>query len=198
MPGISRSQSAGADEEEAAFQAQAEDVNSAIISDTEKLKKTNAAYWKRPQIIAIVDWLSEPLNYEGYSTRPGGLTMAQVQTEIADYLNASLGLNLTYKAINSSIQYMRSKYQEAKRLMLATGSGHTGRQSLREQILEHCPQFEALDKVFRTSLVHNAPAPHQTSTPYTVPDDPSDLEDGDNNGISGKHRHLFLFTKASW
>ncbi|GJJ74604.1 hypothetical protein EMPS_06962 [Entomortierella parvispora] len=168
------------------------DTEDALIqSEAAEQKKPSALYWKKPPVVAIVEWLSEPENYVTYTQRPGGQTMAQIQTEIANYVNERLGTKHTAKSINSILQYMRGKYQEAKRLMKKTGSGHTGRQSLREQILEHCPRFEELDKVFRGSLVHNAPAPHQSTTPYVPPEDdnnPSDLESGGDGSKRSKRR----------
>ncbi|GJJ76143.1 hypothetical protein EMPS_08502 [Entomortierella parvispora] len=155
--------------------------------DPDKQRKASAAYWKRAQTIALVNWLSDPVNCERYRSRPSGQTLIQVQAEIADHLNGLLKTKLNSKSISSSIQYMRSKYQEAKRFIDGTGgSGSTDPQLLKEQILEHCPHFEELDKLFKPTLVQNSGTAHAqpSSIPLTPQDDPpSDTEPEEDTGV---------------
>jgi hypothetical protein len=151
-------------------------------------KKDNAAqkesgWWASPEIIAFVDWLTDPVNYMNLSSprTVSGKKSKDIYQIIAEYVNTETGSKWTIATVKQRYQYLRQKYDGARALSKATDEGNTDTENSEDRIRDLCPCFDRLDAVFRSSLSRNPPPPFQSSKvqsgiPSNESDGPSDIE----------------------
>lgn len=103
-------------------------------------------YWKKLDVVAFVDWITDPDLFLQFKDPRGvaGKSKNEIYKEIATYINATVKPSkpLDYLATKSRYQVIKGKYDKARELLGVTGSGDTDDESLMDKIQAVCSPFE--------------------------------------------------------
>lgn len=150
--------------------------------DTKEANK-DLEYWKKPDVVAFVDWITDPDLFPRFKDPRGvaGKSKNEIYKEIAAYINATIKPTkpLDYLAAKSRYQVIKGKYDKARELLGVTGSGDTEDEALMDKIRAVCSPFERLHSVLKANLSTDGPEAYQSSRKHNMApeDEPSDMED---------------------
>ncbi|KAF9157543.1 hypothetical protein BGX20_003850 [Mortierella sp. AD010] len=127
-------------------------------SSTKPVDKRKS-FWLSPEIDALVDWITDPDNYEKLNKKKpiSGQKVSDIHAEIADYINSICQSGWDKHIVKSKIEYAKKKYDQARAISQRTGAGDTEQETLREQIQDICPHFDRFHEVYGGSLSRNPP-----------------------------------------
>ncbi|KAG0029666.1 hypothetical protein BGZ81_003547 [Podila clonocystis] len=149
-------------------------------------------YWKKPDVVAFVDWITDPDLFPRFKDPRGvaGKSRNEIYKEIAAYINAIVKPTkpLDYLAAKSRYQVIKGKYDKARELLGATGSGDTEDEALMDKIRAVCYPFERLHSVLNTNLSMDGLEAYQSSRKRNMApeDEPSDMEENQEGSSDGK------------
>lgn len=120
-------------------------------------------FWSNEGMDTFIDWLADPINHERlHRVAPtAGHRPADIHKEIAEIVNSKHNTTWDAVAVKSKIAYTKKKYDAARKLANATGAGDTEEITLTDSMLDECPFYEKLHRVYIGSLKRNAPPPKQ-------------------------------------
>ncbi|GJJ73125.1 hypothetical protein EMPS_05483 [Entomortierella parvispora] len=109
--------------------------------------------WTSSEMMAILKWISHPDKSSrlNYPSSVEGFRLKDFYLELTDWLQDTLGVNITPLRVKSLVCYVRMKYLEAT-AMTSTGPS---RQLLDRQE-QHCPPFELLHRVFEPRPINRS------------------------------------------
>ncbi|KAG0021681.1 hypothetical protein BGZ82_011272, partial [Podila clonocystis] len=150
--------------------------------DTKEANK-ELEYWKKPDVVAFVDWITDPDLFPRFKDPRGvaGKSKNEIYKEIAAYINATVKpmKPLDYLAAKSRYQVIKGKYDKARELLGVTGSRDTEAGALMDKIRAVCPPFKRLHSVLEANLSMDGPEAYQSSRKHNMAseDEPSDMEE---------------------
>ncbi|KAF9190777.1 hypothetical protein BGZ50_009828 [Haplosporangium sp. Z 11] len=150
-----------------------------------KKRREKRSFWTAPGMNELVDWLTDFDNHKRlHAVRPvSGQRPVDVRKEISAYIKERCGAEMDEAQIKSKIQYAKKRYQEAKELTERTGEGDTESGTLRERMLELCPDYDRFHAIYAGNLALDPPAPiESTSNVEGHGFDESSESEGTDNG----------------
>ncbi|KAF9303584.1 hypothetical protein BGZ74_003469 [Mortierella antarctica] len=148
-------------------------------------------YWKKPDVVAFVDWITDPDMFPRFKDPQGvaGKSKNDIYKEIAAFINVAIKPTkpLDFQAAKSRFQVIRRKYDKARELLGVNGSGDED-EALMNKIRTICPPFERLHSVLKSNLSMDGQEAYQSSRKHNmVPEDePSDMEENQEGLSNGK------------
>ncbi|GJJ70119.1 hypothetical protein EMPS_02468 [Entomortierella parvispora] len=139
---------------------------SAASESTDGMSK----FWSNEGMDTFIDWLADPINHERLhrGAPTAGHRPADLHKEIAEIVNSKHNTTWDTVAVKSKIAYTKKKYDAARKLATVTGGGDTEEITPMNAMLDECPFYEKLHKVYVGSLNRNAPSPKQPQRPEIV------------------------------
>ncbi|KAF9116772.1 hypothetical protein BGX27_011086 [Mortierella sp. AM989] len=153
------------------------EVESSVTASRSKPKTATSKsdskqkFWNAPGMDMFVEWATDPEIYEKLiNPRPvSGQRAIDLYVEIAKKVNAQHGTKWDKKAIKSKLQYAKSKYDAARKIVLETGSGDKEKsdgedeidESLKEQIEAICPPYNKFHAIYGGCIIRNPPPERQ-------------------------------------
>ncbi|GJJ71565.1 hypothetical protein EMPS_03915 [Entomortierella parvispora] len=160
-----------------------------VMIDPKKIAK-EMDYWHKPDILAFVDWITDPKLYARFKDPRGvaGKSKNEVFKEIATYINATTKpiRPMDYNSAKSRFQVIKGKYDKARELMNIPGPGGTEDAAvLMDRARTVCPHFDRLYAVLESdpSMDGLETGPSSRKRTVSPSEEPNYMDDGDEGSL---------------